>query len=89
MSTNATPLRLQDVQKKARYGHANWLFWTDHAGVNYAGRVNQENVKAAMLAIGTKGRFYEIAGSTGTLHRMNWPLAVIRRRNCKYTEGRL
>jgi hypothetical protein len=43
--------------KKARYGHKDWIVWRGRDGEKYAARATEISVKAALLAIGTQGKF--------------------------------
>lgn len=56
----------ETVQRKARYGHRSYVFWRDGAGVEHFATYNRAGIKAALLAVGAKGRFTFFSPSTGT-----------------------
>lgn len=72
------------ARRKARYGHRDWVVWCDRNGDWHTDRYSVASLKAAMLAIGTKGHFSVIEASTAIGHRYNWPLACLARRNAKW-----
>lgn len=55
----------QEAVRKARYGHKAYIVWTDRAGIQRYALYNKQNIKLAILAVGTKGRFYWLDASTG------------------------
>ena len=61
-------MRLQDIQRKARFGHRDWVVWRARDGQDYYGRKSPATVKAAMLASGTQGRFTLVTANDG------WPI---------------
>lgn len=67
---------VQEAQRKARFGHRDWLGWTSRDGVRRYAPRSPETLKAALLAIGTAGRFTLISADTGTLMNMNWRMGV-------------
>jgi hypothetical protein len=80
---------INEVQRKARFGHRDWVVWTDKAGALQARRACRDAVKAALLDIGTKGRWFICAASTGVMHRYNFALGCQAMRNAKHIWGRL
>lgn len=77
-------MTLQEVQKKARFGHRDWVFFRDRSGEPKAARLSREAVKAAMLATGSKRHFYLVEASTGILARQNWATGCILMRNVRF-----
>lgn len=71
----------QTAIRKARYGHRDWIVWTDRQGTHHAERVTAEAVKAAMLAIGTQGHFRLYSGGSPHPMMVDWRIANIMRRN--------
>jgi hypothetical protein len=46
------------LQRKARYGHRCYLYWYARDGSFQWAPYGKQHLKAAILAVGTKGRFY-------------------------------
>jgi hypothetical protein len=67
---------VEKARVKAKYGHRDWVVWRDRDGEIHAAVSNYENFKAAMLAVGTQGRFTVLAASTGIGHTIRWQVAV-------------
>lgn len=76
-------MTFQEAQRKARFGHRDWIFFTDKDGSDVCERSSASVIKRAMLATGTSGRFYLLAASTGVPFLMSWRLGVIAIRNAK------
>jgi len=74
-------MTFQEAQRKARFGHRDWITWRDRSNNYNVARMSPDTVKSALLAIGTKGHFTLIAASTGTPHRYNWRMGIMMRRN--------
>lgn len=75
------------ARRMARQGHRDWLCWMDRNGNRFAARCTAANLKAAMLATGTQGRFTRYEASTGTaLSSSSWSVATIWLKNQKYEE---
>lgn len=51
------------LQRKARYGHRSYLYWFDREGVMQWAAYGKAGIKAAILAVGTQGRFYWFDGA--------------------------
>lgn len=49
------------AKKKARYGHKSWIVWRDRDGIWNAAVESVETIKAAMLAVGTQGRWTAVS----------------------------
>jgi hypothetical protein len=62
--------------QKARYGHRDWVVWRDRHGILQSGVSDYATFKAAMLAVGTQGRFTVVAGSSAVGHTINWRIGV-------------
>jgi len=67
---------LAEARRRARYGHRDWVAWRGRDGVLRAEPKTAESVKRALLAVGTKGSWYLIDRSTGTLNLMDWPIGL-------------
>ncbi|QRM34891.1 hypothetical protein [Microvirga sp. VF16] len=75
---------LQYAQRKARYGHRDWLFWTDRSGSSQCAPKSKESIKKAMLASGTQGRWFVVSASTAVLQKGFWAMGVIMLRNAEH-----
>lgn len=69
-------MQLQEVQQKARYGHRDWLFWTDKAGNDRAERRSADAIKSMLLDTGTHGKWYLVSANSGSLMRGFWWLGL-------------
>lgn len=72
----------QQTERKSRYGRRDWLYWTDREGVAQAEVKSRASIKKALLAIGTKGRFYLISGGISQIIR--WRIGIIMWRNAAH-----
>lgn len=79
---NVNPV-IDEVRRKARYGRQDWVVWRDKQGELRHGRATAENIKAAMLAMGTQGNFRLYARNTGNPHKMTWRLGMTLLANAK------
>lgn len=77
-------LTLQEAQKKARFGHRDWVFFRDATGTGRAGRFSRDALKAALLASGCAGHFYVVCASTGVLERHGWRSGCLMLRNVRH-----
>ena len=62
--------------RKSRYGRRTWCLWRDAMGAVYTAPLTPETIKAALLAVGVKGRFVYYSGSA-TSYAVSWPMAII------------
>src|SRR4051812_7729055 len=53
----------EQAKRKARYGHRDWLVWTDCAVGQIAAPRTAESIKAAMLATGSQRPFFMLHAS--------------------------
>lgn len=70
------------ARRKSRNG--SYIVWKNKAGEFLHAPRNPKNLKRAMLAVGTAGRFTEISSPTAAGFVVNWGIAVIMRRNYRY-----
>ena len=77
-------MTLQEAQRKARYGHRDYITFTARNGVEVVDRLTPALLKQAMLAGGTKGKFYVIAANSGVMHRYGWRVGLNMLRNWQY-----
>ena len=56
--TYATELRFQDVVRKARFGHREWIWWKDKTGNPCASRLTADSMKRCLLDVGTQGKWF-------------------------------
>lgn len=70
--------------RKAKFGSCrNWLVWEQSPGDYAIGRFNTQNVKRALLSVGTRGKFFSICGVTGHTFRVKWREGIVMFRNLK------
>jgi hypothetical protein len=74
-ATITGPDAFRIAQRKARFGHNDWIWWRDAAG-SYAARKTPEAVKAMLLAVGTKGRWSLICADSGIPMKGFWWLGI-------------
>ncbi len=48
----------EELRRRARYGHRCWLYWQNRDGSLGFAPYGRDGIKQAILAVGTKGRFY-------------------------------
>lgn len=60
----------------ARYGHKDWIVWTDKAAVQRSERLSRDSMKQCLLDVGTSGGFTEIAASSAHCMRGYWRMGV-------------
>lgn len=68
------PDAFQKAQRMARYGHRDWLVWSDADGAHAAPRT-AENIKRVLLTTGTKRRWTLICAD-GTPMKGFWWLGI-------------
>lgn len=66
---------LYTAKRKARFGHKDWLLWTDANGDHAAPRT-ADNIKAMLLAVGIKGRWFLVEANSGNLCKGFWWLGI-------------
>jgi hypothetical protein len=66
----------EQAKKKARFGHCDWVVWTDRHGISQARRVSPASVKECLLSTGTKGRWSLIGASDGIPMVCGWRIGV-------------
>jgi len=76
------PAAFQQAQRKARFGHRDWLCWRNAAGVIAAPKT-RENVKRMLLDSGTKGNWSLICADNGVPMRGFWWLGINLIRQCE------
>ncbi len=66
-----------EARKRARYGHKVWLVYRRADGSHVIRLYSAAAIKAAMLASGTKGRFWWMSASNGISNVcLSWSFAV-------------
>jgi len=75
---------LHQAQKKARFGHRDWIVWPNPEGLLQAAPKSVAAIKKALLACGTKKHWYVVAADNGNLHRGFWSMGIIMIRNSRY-----
>jgi hypothetical protein len=63
------------AQRKARYGHRDWIWWSDDVG-SHAAPKTADSLKTALLAVGTKGKWSLICADTGIPVKGFWRLGI-------------
>jgi len=66
---------LQLAEHKARYGHRDWIWWSD-VSTSYAARKTPENVKRMLLTVGTKGDWALISANDGCAMKGYWGMGI-------------
>jgi hypothetical protein len=66
------------ARRKARYGHRNWIVWTDKQGQPQAEKVTPETMKRCLLDVGTKGKWMLVTADTGSLMKGFWYLGLVQ-----------
>lgn len=75
------PVTFEEIRRKARQGHHEWVFWTGRDGASHAERYGADAIKSAMLSAGTRGRWYVI-GANGVSHIVrSWRMGTLMFRN--------
>lgn len=64
------------AKRKARYGHRDWIVWTDKSGEKQTAVLSADSLKQAMLATGTQGWIMLYAANTATPYLLTWPVSV-------------
>lgn len=72
-----TDLRFQDVVRKARFGHREWIWWKDKTGAPCASRLTHDAMKRCLLDVGTNGK-WTLLCSDGTGIVGYWWLGIIQ-----------
>ncbi len=68
-------MTFDEARRKARYGHRDWIAYTDKDGESIYTPASADTLKAAMLATGTQRSFTMICASDGILMKMSWWIA--------------
>ena len=63
---------LSAAQRRAKYGHRDWIVWSNKDGEEIAMPVTAENMKKCLLDVGTKGHWTLVHANDGTLSRGFW-----------------
>lgn len=72
-----------EATRKAKYGHRDWLVWQNRDGSWSARRASADAIKAALLAVGTAGRFTLVSASTAIRNKYNWRMGITFWRNAR------
>ena len=51
-------MTLEELRRKARFGHRSYLYWTAPNGEFRFAPYGKVGLKAALLSVGARGRFY-------------------------------
>lgn len=70
-------MTLQEVSRKARYDHKDWLWWVDKAGVKHSKCKSIPAVKQCLLDCGTQGEWIFIAANDGIREIGHWRMGII------------
>ena len=54
-------MTMEQLTRKARYGHKSFIYWYDAGELQFE-IYSKAAIKTAILAVGTKGRFYIMDG---------------------------
>lgn len=69
------PKAFQEAQKKARFGHKDWIVWRGPKGL-VATPKTKANVKRMLLDTGTKGNWSLIEADSGCPMKGFWWLGI-------------
>ncbi|MGX7709273.1 hypothetical protein [Methylobacterium sp. Gmos1] len=72
------------LTRKARNGRRDWISWRDKTGAVAAMPYSPTALKAALLAVGTQGRFTLIAACSATRFTYRWRDGIRMIRNARY-----
>lgn len=72
----------QEAQKKARFGHRDWIYWSDKEG-KHAEVKSADVIKRALLAVGTKGFWAVIHADSGVCSRGFFAMGLNMMRQCR------
>ena len=77
------------ARQKARYGHQDWIVWTDKTGAGHAERLTASSMKACLLDCGTKkGSWTLVCKNDGTGMVGFWWLGLNLIQQCKRGQAR-
>jgi hypothetical protein len=83
-STAEDHAKIRMAERKARYGHRDWLQWTDKHGAVQVARQTEASLKQALLDCGTQYAFTQIGANGGWRMIITWPIGLNMLRNMKY-----
>ena len=72
--------RIRTAERKARYGHKDWLYWVDRGGALHVEVKSVRSLKQALLDSGTAYYFVEIGANTARKSICSWPIGLNRLR---------
>lgn len=73
----STSLRFQDVVRKARFGHREWIWWKNKYGQSCTSRLTADAMKRCLLDGGTQGN-WTLLCSDGTCMKGYFWLGIIQ-----------
>lgn len=73
----------EEAKRKAKFGHRDWIAIPTADGEIYE-PISVKAIKRAMLAAGTKGKFFVIGASTAVLYGHSWRIGVNLIRNARH-----
>ncbi len=76
-------MTFEEAKRKARYGHKDYIAIPTPDGEVYE-RISVSGIKRAMLAAGTKGKFFVIGASNAVLYGHSWRIGVNLIRNARH-----
>jgi hypothetical protein len=68
--------RIRTAERKARYGHRDWLYWVDRSGTLHVERKSVQSLKQALLDSGTNHYFVEIGANTAVRFICSWTIGL-------------
>ena len=74
--TQEIPNLYQVTQRKARFGHNDWVYWRDRNGIAHAERKSIESVKRCLLDCGTNGSWTLIGANDGNGLKGTWRIGI-------------
>lgn len=64
------------AERKARYGHRNWIYWADREGTMHTAVQNAASLKQALLDTGTQYCFAQIGANNAVHMIISWPIGL-------------
>lgn len=74
------PMDRETLRRKARFGHRSYLYWTGREGEFRHAPYGKAGIKAALLDVGAKGRFFwfDAAGNANIARSLSYMIHLWR-----------
>jgi len=67
---------LQEVERKARFGHKDWLHWCDRQGQFHSEWKTPKSMKQCLLDCGTQGWWCLVMANSGCPMKGFWAMGI-------------